>query len=437
MPATKPTMLRIRSYDVGFGDCFLLTFSYPQSDRHVLIDFGSFPKPKRKSAGDMVAIAQHIAATCGNELTAVVATHRHADHINGFATKDGKASGDIIRACKPKAVIQPWTEHPRLARSASGPAGGRTGGQEFQSADRQAVAAMASMEQFRRSMLTWLRSEPQALRGVRRELAFLGENGLSNLSAVKNLMTMATSKSGQKYVHFGTASGLGPLLPGVRVSVLGPPTIKQSEGKVEAQRKKDQTEFWHILAATADSRTGNGRSPFAGRFVLKGRDFPGYAQWLVQHADALTRQQLLSIVRRMDDFLNNTSVILLFEAGGKKFLFPGDAQIENWSFALSKPSIRALVETVDVYKVGHHGSLNATPKESLWGRFKKKGKKTGRLVTMLSTEPGHHGRPANCTEVPRDTLVEALDRDSKLLSTHKSKLTKQQGVAFLEHTVTL
>jgi hypothetical protein len=430
MPTTKPTSLRIRAYDVGFGDCFLLTFKYPKSERHVLIDFGSFPKPKRKTAGDLVAIAKHISQACGNQLTAVVATHRHADHINGFATrKGGKGSGDIIRTCKPKAVIQPWTEHPNLGTQAAGPKG-------FVAADRQAVIALGEMRNFRRAMLSFLEANQQALKGARTELAFLGENGLGNLSAVKNLMTMASPKSGQKYVHFGTASGLDQLLPGVKVKVLGPPTIKQSSG-IEAQRKKDQTEFWHILAATADTRNSNGRSPFAGRFILTERAFPGYAQWLVQHADALTQAQLLSIVRRMDDFLNNTSVILLFEAGGKKLLFPGDAQIENWSFALSKPAIRALLESVDVLKVGHHGSLNATPKASLWARFKKKGSpnKPGRLVTMMSTEPGHHGKPTNATEVPRTTLVSALQGESKLLSTHKSKLTREQGVAFLEHTV--
>jgi hypothetical protein len=425
--ASKPTSLRLRAYDVGFGDCFLLTFVYPSSERHVLIDFGSFPKPKRKSAGNMVAIASHIAATCNNQLTAVVATHRHADHINGFATKTGGGgSGDIIRGCKPKAVIQPWTEHPDLATQASSPKG-------FVAADRRGVAALGEMQAFLQGMLTWLDATPRAVTGVRRELAFLGENGLSNLSAVRNLMTMAAAA--QKYVHYGTASGLAALLPGVRVRVLGPPTIKQSSG-VEAQRRTDATEFWHVLAATSETRAAARRPPFSRRFVDDGRDFPGYAQWLVQHADALTRQQLLSIVRRMDDYLNNTSVILLFEAGGRKILFPGDAQIENWSYALSKSSVRTLLQDVDVLKVGHHGSLNATPKESLWGRFRKGGSQGGdRLVTLLSTEEGHHGSVQNRTEVPRSTLIDALASSSTLLSTQSSGLIEEQGVRFFDHTI--
>jgi hypothetical protein len=428
MPAT-PTQVTIRAYDVGFGDCFLLTFFYPASERHVLIDFGSFPAPKRKTAGKKDAIAAHIAKTCGNDLTAVVATHRHADHINGFATKkDGKGSGDIIRACKPKVVIQPWTEDPKLEPDATGLKG-------FTASDRLHVAALADMERFRRAMLTWLDSAPPAWRFVRRELAFLGENGLSNLSAVKNLMTMAP-KAGQKYVRYGTSAGLTKVLPGVRVRVLGPPTIEQSAG-VEKQRKKDEAEFWHVLAATEQARAaGRPDAIFARRFRARG-GVPSYARWLVKRADALTREQLLSIVRRMDDALNNTSVILLFTVGGKKLLFPGDAQIENWAFALGKPSVRKLLAGVDVYKVGHHGSLNATPRESLWARFKKKGAGPNRLITVLSTEPGHHGKKKNKTEVPRDTLVDELALQSTLLSTHASTLTKEDGVAFLELTVSV
>ena len=62
----------------------------------------------------------------------------------------------------------------------------------------------------------------------------------------------------------------------------------------------------------------------------------------------------------MGDAMNNTSVILLMKAGTKKFLFPGDAQWENWAYALGK-RLKSLSD-VDVYKVGHPGSLNATPK---------------------------------------------------------------------------
>ena len=138
--ARAPTSVEIRVYQVGFGDCFLLSFVYGANDRrHVLIDFGSTKLPGRAKAATanvggrkakteddskptvwMPKVARDIAAVCGKHgLTAVVATHRHADHISGFATaKGGKGSGDIIRALKPKLVLQPWTEDPAAAKDA-------------------------------------------------------------------------------------------------------------------------------------------------------------------------------------------------------------------------------------------------------------------------------------------------------------------------------
>jgi hypothetical protein len=98
-----------------------------------------------------------------------------------------------------------------------------------------------------------------------------------------------------------------------------------------------------------------------------------------------------------------------------RLLFPGDAQIENWSFALSKPEVRRLLGGVDLYKVGHHGSRNATPK-TLWHLFEKKSSNPrARMTTLLSTLPGKHGDADRQTEVPRKTLLSALRRSTTLI----------------------
>ena len=51
MPAKPgPSSIVVRMYNVGFGDCFLLTFRYPAAakipERHMLIDFGSSAAPR-------------------------------------------------------------------------------------------------------------------------------------------------------------------------------------------------------------------------------------------------------------------------------------------------------------------------------------------------------------------------------------------------------
>jgi hypothetical protein len=125
----------------------------------------------------------------------------------------------------------------------------------------------------------------------------------------------------------------------------------------------------------------------------------------------------LGIVTVLDKVLNNTSIILLIEAAGQKLLFPGDAQLENWSYALTK--YRKLLQGVTVYKVGHHGSLNATPRR-LWTMLTSgdTAAAPSAFATLLSTLPGVHGgeddRP---TEVPRRTLVDELKARSRHHST--------------------
>ena len=115
----KPHTLIIRTYNMGFGDCFLLTFAYETTrDRHVLIDFGSTAKPHGAKSNFKDDVAKSIAEICEGRLDAVVATHRHKDHIGGFGLSK---AGKIIKALTPSIVIQPWTEDPDIAEDAQGP----------------------------------------------------------------------------------------------------------------------------------------------------------------------------------------------------------------------------------------------------------------------------------------------------------------------------
>jgi hypothetical protein len=431
MAATeKPTRLTLRTYQVGFGDCFLLTFHYaPRSgksrDRHVLIDFGSTGQPEEAGKNLLLRVAKDIKEACGGALTAVVATHRHKDHISGFATNEsGTAPGDVIAALKPQLVVQPWTEDPDAQPDATAPTQVLRSRQAFTQAlgNMQAFAAAALAELERRRGAYGVQ--------VPEQLRFLGEDNLANLSAVKNLMTMGKRHS---YVNFGSRSGLEALLPGVKTTVLGPPTLEQTE-TIRQQRSKDEEEFWHLQAAAGRQFTAAGRSPFEKKYHYA--QHPAHTRWIIPRMDMLRGDQLLEIVRQLDKQMNNTSVILLFEAGDQVLLFPGDAQIENWSYALQqaekKPALMDKLASVNLYKVGHHGSLNATPR-TLWGWFKKKGprSRSDRLRTFVSTMAGKHGKPDRGTEVPRRKLVEELERHSDFFTTQDLRRSD------LVHTVTI
>lgn len=435
----RPRAVTVRAYQVGFGDCFLLTFHYAKlGDRHVLIDFGSTGAPP--GFGDLVKVAKDIERECDGKLHAVVATHRHKDHISGFATGGGNP-GAIIAACKPDVVVQPWTEDPNARPDAKRPTRLSTGSKALVSAlhDMHAVARAILGEVPRLESLFDSTdideeedAEPEAdeqtptrrrRRTLFKQLDFLGDDNLPNRAAIDNLIRMGKRRGARAfYVHTGSRSGLEAVLPGVKVTVLGPPTLEQT-ATIRSERQRDPDEYWHFQARANRLAASPQRQPlFPDAPLLGPSDRPKWSRWLLRRLRVNRGDQLREIVRILDKAMNNTSVILLFDTGKHKLLFPGDAQIENWQYALEQKRYRKLLQGVTFYKVGHHGSLNGTPK-SVWNSFERRSRRptAGRLKTMVSTMKGKHGDKRRSTEVPRATLVKVLEDESSYVTTEAIK----------------
>jgi hypothetical protein len=108
-----------------------------------------------------------------------------------------------------------------------------------------------------------------------------------------------------------------------------------------------------------------------------------------------------------DKTLNNQSLVILFSFAGKNLLFAGDAQWGNWENflyggAFGTPGhtemtqqAKDILGKIDFYKVGHHGSRNATPKDAVAAM------RLG-CVGMCSTQIHAYN------EVPREPLLQAL-----------------------------
>ena len=411
--ATEPIKVTIRMFVVGFGDCFLLTFHYkpPLKDQSILIDFGT-----AGGSADMKGIAAKIKEACGGKLYAVVATHRHKDHISGFSDKSGKDSpGAIIASCEPEIVIQPWTEDPKAGAKATSAVLLKKN--QPAQATQVYFASLNAMQAYAQSVVDraslWRGPGNQPTR-----LEKLAANNTKNPDAVRNLEKMG--RKAPRFLAYKDPSGLedSKLLPGVKVTVLGPPTLKQANIKKYA---KNSDEYWVASKYWGLQQRGveKGRFKLFPKAAAYGGAIPTEMHWFVQHADAALKKNVLGIVRILDNYLNNTSLILLFEVAGKKLLFPGDAQLENWQWALSQKGIEELLRDVDVYKVGHHGSRNATPRK-LWDLFdKRKGKK---LKTLMSTAAGVYDKSED-GKVPSTKLVNALKSGSELESTLGKKAT--------------
>lgn len=469
----QPSMMRVRMYQVGFGDAFLLSFEYDQKlddgrdRRHVLIDFGSSSPPQGWRNLDSVArrIRDHTAsepdirADTRGELDVVVVTHRHKDHLSAFASP-----AIAERLCKPgfpRLVVRSWTENPRAARNAAGNAPAVIGGGRAVAGQSMAfVRSLQGADQFAQELARKLNAARRSGRSLAGDVRQIAEDQISNAAAVAQLEKWAAAGRAS-YLHYGLASGIEEVVPGIGVKVLGPPTIDQHPD-VATQRQADANEFWMIYSgivrrlrardlgagAKPSSDAGNlttgadgdeitaagdgGTDPAADESAVPSHPVgaPGPVRWLT---DRMARQQLnslLRIVRTLDGVLNNTSVILLFEVrrpDGEitRLLFPGDAQIENWEYALKyapdAAANRDALRQVDLYKVGHHGSRNATPR-TLYNLWTEPQTRDRPLVAMMSTKPGVHGRSPS-TFVPRKTLVAALDTRTggRLYSSHVLK----------------
>ena len=86
-------------------------------------------------------------------------------------------------------------------------------------------------------------------------------------------MTMGKKRS---YVHCGSKSGLEQVLPGVRVHVLGPPTVDQTD-KIKKQRSSDPHEFWQLQArsiGTDEAISGGEAALFPRHVEARGARFP-------------------------------------------------------------------------------------------------------------------------------------------------------------------
>lgn len=430
MTTKRVTKATLRAYNVGFGDCLLLRLEYADGyKRNVLIDFGSTQRPRSAPRTRMTDVADDIAELTGSKLHLVVATHRHADHISGFAGRTGEAVADM----KPELVVQPWTEEPGLALGAPAPSEAPS---EHLALTRNMLSMHAFAEGVRAQGDRLAREADRAAqsgapetfpRSLAEKLSFLGATNVANPDAVGRLASMGARKP--RYVRFGDKLDDEDLLPGVHIDVIGPPTLAEAP-EIAHQARTNATEFWLRagqwgMAAAAGEATlgelGDGQTA-ADTPLFATTRIPKAAKWLVPRIDRARAEGALSLLRTMDDVLNNTSIILLVEINGVTLLFPGDAQIENWSYALfdapNSADLRARLADTRLYKVGHHGSLNATPK-SLWEAFRHRGDEAtpDRLITVMSTLSGKHGSRSAHTEVPRSTLVSELLAHSDLTTT--------------------
>jgi beta-lactamase superfamily II metal-dependent hydrolase len=376
--------VRVRMYRVGFGDFFLVTVPSGDGDKHILIDCGVHAKDTHSIA----AAVDHMASVTGNKLALIIVTHRHADHVTGFSRCKEAFSKFAV-----ESIWMSWYEDPDDASA---------------QAIQHNIAAVASQLQF-----------ALAARGDDASEQYL--NMVGNITEVMNAaggqqnpgaMEVLHSFSGNPPIGYYKAGDVPALPPslvaaGLTAQILGPPLDRT----MLASTDKASQEYFGARDAGGD---GGSMRPFAPEFNVPAAEydsaiFERLPKQTIEANIASVQPDLLAAKAGMaNNMINNQSLVTLLSFKGKTMLFAGDAQWGNWanflygSLTSTKLTKQAadILASLDFYKVGHHGSTNATPKDALAAM------RTG-CAAMCSTAIDAYNA------VPRDNLVAALEEKTQ------------------------
>ncbi|MHB0971325.1 MAG: MBL fold metallo-hydrolase [Thermoanaerobaculia bacterium] len=360
---TKTT--RVRMYNVGLGDCFLLSFPTDKGERRVLVDCGTHSSgPGPLPAGD---VAEKIIEEVRDEhgvprIDVVIATHRHRDHVSGF---ESDAWSEVVV----KEVWMPWTEDP-----------------DDEEAARILAKQAAKAKKVHKALLAASAPDDQIK---------IAENSLTNARAMSTLHRGFAGSPKRRFLPRTKTTGetiRSSALPGVKVHVLGPSRdpevirdmtppkgetyLRLTDGTLGNEYEPPFPDRWRLVPKDADVIewwdanlvAGEGaRLPAPGAGLDAPRALAAWiaslgisSRWL-RHVDDAAAEDALALVVALDKAVNGTSLMLMFEAGKSFLLFPGDAQWGTWLAAMENARTKRLLERTTFLKVGHHGSHNATP----------------------------------------------------------------------------
>jgi beta-lactamase superfamily II metal-dependent hydrolase len=442
---SKKGELRIRMYRVGFGDFFLMTVPTDDGPQHILIDCGVTPgKTKKGDIGTIKAAVAHMAEETEKKLALIIVTHRHQDHIIGFSR-----AAEVFNDFKVGALWMSFWE------TEYDPNEKKEKKKSLAAAFQDELTALAMSMQSHLALAGKDDPETDEILAMLQNATgvdhaeFAAKGGAA--SAKKpgtgggtNAKSLEFLKSGLGLEPQYYVKGDKPKLPkvlkdaGLTAQILGPPPTDAVDFMKLMDLKKGVGQY---LGEAEEGHTTT-FDPFGTSWHAEASDYPPSAfrelsreskkspSGVMEAAiEAAQPSLLFTAAKTLDNFLNNQSLVVFFTFAGKKLLFAGDAQGGNWEYWLyggtpeKAPSAdkmdkdsASILSHLDFYKVGHHGSTNATPVsavETMGGNF----------ASMCSTQEDSFGSVANESEVPRGPLLDALAKKSTIVRSDEYAIT--------------
>jgi hypothetical protein len=360
-------------YRQGLGDCFLLRFPRASGGPlHMVIDSGVL-KGTPGSKARMTEVARDIAKETGGKLDLLVVTHEHWDHVSGFTE-----ARDIWKDIQIAGIWLAWTEKP------GHPLAGKL-------RKERAAAKTALVKRFaalRANDAPALRPDGERSNRIAALLGFLGVGaGDGDAGGTAEALKFIAARADTRTFCTPGETRTLPGVEGVRVFVLGPPVdekrIKQSDPSRKTPEVYEEVSKLHGFASMGAGNEQDPDLPFppaTGRIVAGDPAYRAVFKRLFGTTEQPWRKldfesfaELERLALALDGDTNNTSLALAIElgSGGPVLLFPADAQVGNWlswqdvewKAGNKKVKMDALFARTVLYKVGHHGSHNATLKQ--------------------------------------------------------------------------
>ena len=398
------TKVTVRMYRHGLGDCHLVTLTNGGRDYRMLIDCGVI-LGTANATEIMNGVMQSILTDTGGKVDLLVATHAHWDHVSGFVQ-----AKDLFEKLQADEVWMGWTEDPKDRMAVELHEGRAKALQLLQ----PAAARMHMTADGRPTLLTTL-------------LEFFGAAG-GGATTVDAMEAVRGKKGAQvRYCDPNDDKPTEIAGFGARIYVLGPPRDVAALKRMLPSKGSDETydnAFRAVQANTMPAFSGLDQDqPFTGPYripIRDGKELPFFQRryWNQEdwrQIDNSWMEDATQFALAFDSMVNNTSLVLALEVDEVGvFLFAADAQIgnwESWSAYTWKTASGRTVDAADLlsrsvlYKVGHHGSFNATLKE-------------GGLDQMINLQVAlipvfqDMAIKKNWGAIPLNTLVKALDKAS-------------------------
>ena len=381
--------ITLRAYNVLFGDALLVSWDEADGVHHAWIDFGNFHNDPNAV---FEKVYNDVLQRTAGKLDLLVITHRHLDHMEGFFSLRKRFKTDFTIERLWHAHVTPTLDH------------------VFEIAERTVRNRLpASIPD----------SDTDIGRAFRNNFGAQGDKIRQQMADILNEIGVPASRVFKIHRGVDLKPALPPGLKRLGIEVFGP----EQDSNRYLQPLEHALQARGVFISAVNGRVKvTKEDPFDGARAVK---FKKSA--LAGLADvARLRRQLqtggLSVLAAVDTTRNNTSIVMRLTHGSARVLLVGDAEETSWEIMRKNGAPL----NANMIKVGHHGSINASPE---WSFKAVMPTKLASNAAVISTDDD---RFTGENEVPKDSVLKGwrarLKNQSRLLRTDAKNLGESVSV---------